>query len=70
MANSMTFVAFAKFARKHDVELTMYSKGIRIQKTAQISLNQRFYDIPLNCDILVAEPPSTPIINSQIEFSN
>lgn len=62
--------AFAKFARKHDVELTMYSKGIRIQKTAQISLNQRFYDIPLNCDILVAEPPSTPIINSQIEFSN
>jgi hypothetical protein len=50
--------AFAKFARKHDVELTMYSKGIRIQKTEQINPNQRFYNMPLHYDILVAEPPA------------
>jgi hypothetical protein len=59
--------AFAKFARKHDIELTMYSKGIRIQKTKQMSPNQRSFELPLDQDILVAEPPSTPITNSQID---
>ena len=59
--------AFAKFARKHDVELTMYSKGIRIQKTEQISPTQRSFELPLDQDILVAEPPSTHITNSQID---
>ena len=58
--------AFAKFARKHDVELTMYSKGIRIQKTEKISPTSRSYHMSVAQDILVAEPPSTPIINSQI----
>lgn len=48
--------AFAKFARKHDVELTMYSKGIRIQKTKRISPNHRSYHIPLSQDTLIAGP--------------
>ena len=47
--------AFAKFARKHDVELTMYSKGIRIQKTEKINPNHRFYGITLEQDILVVK---------------
>ena len=62
--------AFAKFARKHDVELTMYSKGIRIQKTKKISPNHRFFGLPLNEDILVAEPISVPITKPQIDLEN
>jgi len=48
--------AFAKFARKYDLELTMYSKGIRIQKTKKVSPNHRFYNMPLEHDILVVRP--------------
>jgi hypothetical protein len=62
--------AFAKFARKHDIELTMYSKGIRIQKTKKISPKHRFFGLPLNQDILVAEPTIAPIFNSQIDLKN
>ena len=47
--------AFAKFARKHDVELTMYSKGIRIQKTQEINLYHRSFHMPIEQDILIAK---------------
>lgn len=51
--NAGVYKAFAKFARKQDIELTMYSKGIRIRKTEKISPNKRYFEMPLHYDILV-----------------
>ena len=47
--------AFAKFAREHDVELTLYSKCARIRKTKRISPSIRFFDLELSSDILIAK---------------
>lgn len=50
------FNAFSMFAKEKDVELTIYSKCARIQKTEKISPNLRFYapkNHPVNKDILL-----------------
>jgi hypothetical protein len=48
--------AFAKFAKEKDVELTLYSKCARIQKTDRINPTSRFYapvGHPVHNDILI-----------------
>ena len=48
--------AFAKFAKEKDVELTLYSKCARIQKTNRINPTSRFYapvGHPVHNDILI-----------------
>jgi hypothetical protein len=56
-ANEPTvFNAFQIFAREKDIELTLYSKCARIQKTERINPNLRYYappDHPVSNDILI-----------------
>jgi predicted O-methyltransferase YrrM len=52
---SNVYNAFAKFARDKDIELTLYSKCVRIKKTNKINPDQRFFDMKLTEDILIAK---------------
>lgn len=52
------FNAFSIFAKEKDVELTLYSKCARIQKTEKINPNLRYYapeNHPVSRDILIAK---------------
>ena len=50
------FNAFQIFAREKDIELTLYSKCARIQKTEKVNPNLRYYappESPVSRDILI-----------------
>jgi hypothetical protein len=50
------FNAFQIFAKEKDIELTLYSKCARIQKTERVSPNLRYYappESPVSKDVLI-----------------